>query len=114
MALTESDRLAIEVRDLLVQTKNKDQVTKVLINRGMDPDEARAWVCAIVKDNLWTNRKAALWTIIGSGAVVVILTAVWIFAGRLFYIWLPLSAIALLWGIVKFLTASAYEIEDDD
>jgi len=44
----------------------------------------------------------------------VILTAVWIFAGRLFYIWLPLSAIALLWGIVKFLTASAYEIEDDD
>jgi len=49
MALTESDRLAIEVRDLLVQTKNKDQVTKVLINRGMDPDEARAWVCAIVK-----------------------------------------------------------------
>jgi hypothetical protein len=114
MSLTETDRLANEVRELLYKTRNKEQVTRVLQGRGMDPDEARQWVRAIHKDNLWTNRKTSLGAIIGAGLVVVILTAIWIFTGRLFVVWLPLSVIALLWGIVKFLTASGYEIEDDD
>jgi hypothetical protein len=50
----------------------------------------------------------------GSGVIVVILLAVWIFAGRLFYVWLPLAALAFLWATVKFCTASGYDFEDQD
>ena len=104
----------IEIRELLVTTKNKDQVVRVLKHRGMDEAEARSLVLAVYKQNLWDNRKTSLWAACGSGAVFVILLGVWLFTGQLFYIWLPLSGLSMIWFIIKCCTASGYQIEEDD
>jgi hypothetical protein len=114
MPVTDMDRLVIEVRELLVTTKNKDQIVRVLENRGMDSVEARELVQGVYKQNLWENRKMSLLAAIGSGAIFVGLLIVWFATDRLFYVWLPLSGIAMLWGIVKCSTASGYSIEESD
>lgn len=114
MPLTESDRAVIEVRDLLADTEDKDKVARVLMHRGMEESEAHALVQAVFKQNRSANRQKSFIAMLGSGAVVVALVLVWIFTERLFYIWLPLSAVALLWATVKFCTATGYRIEDED
>ena len=112
MAITPTDQLVIESRNLLAETKNKDAVVRVLLHRGMAQDEACAMVDAIYKQTRWENRKAALVGMAGSGVVVVSLLAVWIFAGRLFYLWLTLAGLTFLWSTVKFCTASGYDFEE--
>jgi hypothetical protein len=114
MPITEMDRLVMEVRELLVTTQNKDQVIRLLENRGLDETEARDIVLGIYKQNLWENRKTSLFAAIGSGAIFIGLLIVWFATDRLFYVWLPLSGIAMLWGIVKSCTASGYSIEESD
>jgi hypothetical protein len=114
MPLSEMDRVVIEVRELLVTTQNKDQVVRVLKNRSLDESEAHDLVQAIYKQNLWDNRKTSLFAAIGSGAIFVGLLVVWFTTDRLFYVWLPLSGIAMLWAIIKCCTASGYQIEESD
>ena len=114
MPITQMDRLVIEVRDLLAEMQNKDTVVRVLTRRGMAEDEARDLVYAIYKQTRWENRKMSLAGMFGSGLLVVILLVVWFATGRLFYVWLPLSALAFLWATVKFCTASGYDFEESD
>jgi hypothetical protein len=114
MPLTETDRTVIEIRELLVTTQDKDQVVCVLKNRGLDESEAHALVRAVYKQNRTENRKTSLIAMLGSGAVVVFLLAVLVTTGRLFYVWLPLAALAFLWATVKFCTATGYQIEAAD
>ena len=114
LPLSNSDRAVIEVRELLLTTKDKEKVVRILINRGVDEAEARALVHAVRKANLATNRGSALLPMLGSGVVAVILLCVWVFAGRLFYIWLPLAAGSFIWFAVKFFMASGYEVEADN
>jgi hypothetical protein len=115
MAFTDEDRRIIEVRELLYKQRNKDAVVNYYVNRGMDPDEAREMVFSIYKENLWENRKMALGTMIGGGIGTTIFVGIYLSSGRLFYIWLPLCAIAFLVGVAKFIMASGYEmnVEED-
>jgi len=114
MPLTETDRTVMEIRELLVTTQNKDHVVRVLKNRGMDESEARGLVQAVYKQNRWENRKTSLLAMLGSGMICAVLLVVWFTTDRLFYVWLPLSAIATLVAAVKFCTASGYQFEEDD
>jgi hypothetical protein len=113
MNFTDADRAVIEVREMLTKYRNKDAVTKTLHNRGMDAQEARDFVYSIHKANLSVNRKSSLATVVISGGIFAILVAIWVSTGRLFVVWLPISGIAMLWGLVKFFTASGYEVESD-
>jgi hypothetical protein len=110
----QEDRSVLEVRALLAQQGTKDVVINYYINRGMDPDEASEMVVSIYKENLSINRKSSLGVLIGGGIGTAILSAIWIGTGRLFILWLPICAIAFLWGFVKFIMASGYEVDDDD
>ncbi len=114
MSYAEQDRSVLEVRDLLAKQRNKDVVINYYVNRGMDTDEAREMVISIYKENLSINRKSSLGILIGGGIGTAICGAILIGTGRLLYIWLPLCAIAFLWGFVKFTMASGYEVDDDD
>lgn len=113
MSSGEQDRSVLEVRGLLANQRNKEIVVNYYINQGMDPDEAREMVLAIYKSNLSTNRKSALGVLIGGGIGTLVFVVIWIAAGRLYYIWLPLCALALAGGLAKFLMASGYEVTDD-
>jgi hypothetical protein len=104
----------MEARELLRQQRNKNVVINYYINRGVDPDEAREIVTAIYKDNLSTNRKSSLGILIGGGIGTAIFVGILLGTGRLFILWLPLCALAFLWGFVKFIMASGYEVDDDD
>ena len=114
MSFTDEDRRIIEARELLFKQQNKDAVVNYYVNRGMDPDEAREMVYSIYKENLWENRKLALGTMIGGGLGTGIFVSIYLSTGRLFYIWLPLCALALLVGVAKFLMASGYEMKTED
>ncbi|MSU58926.1 MAG: hypothetical protein EXS35_12300 [Pedosphaera sp.] len=114
MPLTELDRTVLEVRELLVTTQDRDKVVRVLKNRGMDEAEAAALVLAVYKQNRWENRKLSLFAAIGSGAIVAVLLVVWFTTGRLFYVWLPLAALACLWSTIKCCTATGYQLEEAD
>lgn len=114
MPITEMDRLVAEVRELLASTKDKNAVLKVLRHRGMPADQAEEIVRAVFKQNLWDNRKTSLGMAVVSGLIAAGLIVVWITTDRLFYIWLPISLLAMLWGIIKCLTATGYEIEEGD
>lgn len=114
MPITEMDRTVMQIRELLVTTQDKNQVVRVLKARGMEESEAHDLVQAVYKQNRWENRRASLLGMLGSGAIVVILLVVWFATNRLFYVWLPLSALAFLWATVKFCTANGYQLEEDD
>ena len=114
MPLSESERTVIEIRDLLADTQDRDKVVRVLKHRGMDEAEARALVQAVYKQNRSANRQLSLVAMLGSGAVVLLLLGVLVSTGRLFYVWLPLSALTCLWATVKFCTATGYQIEEGD
>ena len=114
MPITDADRLVVETRDLLAQHGDRKMVVRVLRTRGMDEAEAAEFVKRIYKQNLWENRKSALGIALAGGAGVLVFGAILIFAHRLFLLWLPLSALTCGWGIIKCLTCSGYEIENDD
>lgn len=114
MSFTDQDRLVIEVRELLFKQRNKDAVVNYYVNRGMAPEEAHELVYSIYKENLWENRKTALGVMIGGGIGTAIFVGIFLGTGRLFYIWLPICAVAFLGGIAKFLMASGYEMEVED
>lgn len=108
------DRMVLEVRELLRKQRNKDVLVNYYVNRGMTHEDARDLVISVYKGNLSINRKSSLGIMIGGGIGTAIFLAIWLGAGRLFVIWLPLCGIAFLTGLVKFLTASGYEVDDDD
>ena len=113
MSSADQDRSELEVRGLLANQRNKDIVINYYINQGMDPDEARAMVLAVYRSNLSMNRKSALGILIGGGIGAVVFAVIWLAAGRLYLIWLPLCALAFAGGLAKFLMASGYEVTDD-
>jgi hypothetical protein len=116
MSFTEDDRAIIEVREMLMKYRNKDAVAKVLHNRGMDEQEATDFVYSIYKANLSANRKASIYATIISGAVLALMLLIVVGARRasgMIIIFLVASGIGFLWGGVKFLTASGYEIDED-
>lgn len=114
MSSADETRFELEVRELLAKQRNKNTVVNFYVNRGMDPDEARDLVYSIYKENLSINRKSSLGWVIGGGLGTAVFVAIWLASGRLFYIWLPLCAIAFLIGLGRFIAASGYEVDEDD
>lgn len=117
MSFTDQDRSELEVRELLAKQRSKDTVINYYINRGMDPDEARAMVMDIYKGNLSVNRKSAMGILIGGGIGTGIGLLVLIGAHRIsgaLVIWLAISGLAFCGGLAKFLMASGYEVAEDD
>ena len=116
MSFTEMDRTVIEIRELLAKTQNKDGVVRILKNRGMDETEAHDLVYAIHKQILWTNRKSALWATIGCGTACVVLSIIVLATRGLvgaIVIFAVLTLLGALWGAVKLVTASGYELDED-
>jgi hypothetical protein len=116
MSFTEMDRTVIEIRELLAKTQNKDGVVRILKTRGMDESEARDLVHAIHREILWCNRKTALWAAIGSGIVCLVFAIIAIATHFLIggvVIIAAVAALGALWGAVKLLTASGYELDED-
>jgi len=114
MSFTDEDRLVLQVRELLAAQRNKDVVVNYYVNQGMDPAEAREMVYSIFKENRWENRKTALGILIGGGIGTTVFVGIFLSTGRLFYIWLPICAVAFLGGLAKFIMASGYEVEAED
>ncbi|TAL01258.1 MAG: hypothetical protein EPO07_08635 [Verrucomicrobia bacterium] len=113
MNFTDPTNTVATVRDLLAQKRDKKFAAGVLQKRGMDEEDARELVQQIFKENLSTNRRASLGFIFGGGLVTAIVLGVFFTSGRLYYVLLPFSGIAFVWGLIKFLTASGYEVEPD-
>jgi hypothetical protein len=116
MPFTEMDRTVIEIRELLAKTQNKDGVVRLMKTRGLDESEAHDLVYAIHKEILWTNRKTALWAAIGSGILCLVFAIIAIVTHFLIggvVIIAVVAAFGALWGAVKLLTASGYELDED-
>jgi hypothetical protein len=111
MPFTSADRTAIETRSLLAQHRDKKIVARILQSRGIDEEEAHDLVRTIHKQNLWENRKLGIGICIVGGLGVLVFGGILLFAHRFFVFWLPASVITLLWGFIKFVTASGYEME---
>jgi len=107
------DRNAALARELLAKHRNRKAAIITLTNQGMDGEEAAGLVQAIYKENLSSNRKSFFVTMIGGGMGTAIFLGIYFGTGRLFYIWLPLCGISFLYGLVRFLTASGYEVDPD-
>ena len=116
MSFTEMDRTVIEIRELLAKTQNKDGVVRIMKTRGMDEGEARDLVYAIHKEILWANRKSALWATIACGSAFVGLgiavLATHFLLGALVVI-TGIVGLGAMWGAVKLITASGYELDED-
>lgn len=96
--------------------RNKDAVIRVLLNRGMPPDEAHELVQTIHKANLAANRKHSLYGDISSGLVCALLSMFLISSRRVsgaLVVFTMILGFGFLWSSVKFVTASGYEVEDD-
>jgi len=113
---SEPDHTVTIVRDLLAQKRNKDLIVAVLQKRGMAEEDARELVHSIYKENLSANRRSSLGFLFGGGAGAFISLGIFLLSDRPQYYWLPICALAFfcfVWGLIKFLTASGYEVEPD-
>ncbi len=123
MSFTSADRAVLEIREMLRKTRNREAVIRVIAQRGMEEETARELVNSIHRATLSANR----WSALGAawvGGIGVTLSLLVFFlsadslSGRRLSIaavgvGLPISAVALLWGLVKLCTASGYEVDED-
>lgn len=115
MSYADETRLILEARNLLHKQRNKDAVVNYYVNRGMDPDEARAMVHSIFKENLTENRKSATGWLLGGGIGILVFGGIWVATGRLNFltlVGLPACGLGLIVGVGRFLVASGYEMYD--
>jgi uncharacterized protein YoaH (UPF0181 family) len=114
MAMSDKERAYYKVVGLLGQERNIERVKKMMMSNGIAAGEADQLVDSVYNDIKSHNRKKAIWKIVISAILLLIFGVIMISTGILFYIILPFSAIGLLWGVVKLMTASGYELDSSD
>jgi hypothetical protein len=111
VAMSPAERAFLDARNLLSQERSKAKAARILQSRGLSVSQATELVDEVFKDNIRTNRRSAIAKILMSAGSLVLFGAIFFFTGHLFFIILPLAGIGFLWGIIKAMTASGWEID---
>lgn len=114
MVMSEEGRAYYKALGLLGQERNVDRVKRILVADGMKPMAADDLVDSVHADIRSHNRKKAVMKFVISGLLLLVFGGIYVFTGRLFFIMLPLAGIGAIWGFIKFVTASGYELDSAD
>ncbi len=104
-------RVMIEARNLLASERDRDLAAQKLCGFGVNLDQANAIVRGIFKENQRHNRKQSFVKMIGGIGGLALVGALLVFAHRLFYWILIISAISAVWGLAGFIGADGYELD---
>ena len=113
MVMTNEERAYLLARNTLAEYKNKDKAVKDLIGKGIKKEVAAKLVDDVFENNKTENRKYAIPKMVLSGIIFIILLAVFMTTGVLYFIWLPVCAFGFLWGLFNMFMANGYEISTD-
>ena len=99
-----------KVQRTLKSTHNKNKARDRVLEEGISEIEASKIVDYVFNDNVNANRKLGIYYLIGAGAVTLLLLIIWSFTDRLYYIALPIAAIAAIMGFFQMLLPSGYSV----